>query len=190
MIIPEPTDIKENITPGKRLYRGFFDKKDLIRYRNNGISPDVPLNINSLSPSKIIKLLYGEPQKHIREIEKGRFVSFSFQKPVASYYATDSYKGLGYIAIVEFPDISKAITIDLRGPYMYECTDDTIWIDLRSLLILDAENINVWSRTLVDHELLLLHGVIRPRPTDIIPVRPEDCDRNFRPWKDWGEKIR
>lgn len=190
MIIPKPIEVKERINPGKLLYRGFYHEKDLTKYNKGVISPDDPLNININSPSEMIELLFRNQklQKHIRGLEKRRFISFSLQKHVACYYATARYKRRGYIAIVKFPHISKAITIDSRGPYVHKCIDGTIWIDLRSLLSFDRENMGAHSRTLVDHELLLMRGTIRP--IEIIPIKPENCDRSFVPWSEWGEKIR
>jgi hypothetical protein len=132
-------------------------------------------------------LIAGNAQKkHIRDLEKGRFVSFSIQKEVACYYATKGYKKSGYIAIARFPDILESFTIVLQGPYMYRCTNNTVWIDLRALSSLDEESIAAHSRTLVDHELLLMQGTIQAQ---ILSVRPRDCNRTFSPWARWGENV-
>lgn len=199
MIIPDPIEVKKPVKSGIVLYRGFSNQEILKRYLDKGISPKVPLNINTNSPSEIIKLLYGDqaPQKHIcpRQLERktGHFVSFSLRKSVACYYATSDdigdYKKPGYIAVVRFPNILEPIAIagNLRRPYIFKCAIGTEWLDLRSLLTLDMKNIRTYSRTQVDHELLLMRGTIRPK---IISVRPEDCDRSFLPWKDWGERIK
>lgn len=189
MFIVEPVENKEPVKPGMPIYRG-VSKETYKRYLAEGIAPESPASINKNSPSEIISFLFREraPQKHIRGLEQGRFISFSVQKRVSDFYATAEYRKSGYIAIARFPDDCEGITISQsKRPYMYICSDNTVWIDLRVLLSLDFENIAAHSRTVVDHELLLMQGTIRPEK--IISVKPDDCDRTFSPWAKWGEKI-
>lgn len=191
LILTPEIDKSKRVTPGIKLYRGFSNRNEDLGI----LFPPNPLLVDFDSPYEIVDLIFNQQgaQKHILELEKnGHFVSFSLRKSVACYYATSddtgNYKKPGYIAAVKFPGNCKAVTIDSRGPYMYKCPDGSIWVDLRTLLSLDTKNIGAHSRTIVDHELLLMQGTIRP--ANIISVRPEDCDRSFLPWKDCGERIK
>lgn len=174
------------ITHGMSLYRGMSVKIKGM----TPISPANPLPINLNSPSKVVGLIFNaqKPQLHILyDIEKlGHFVSFSMQRKVACYYATSDtrcdYVKPGYITTVRFPEIKEGFTFGGSEPYIFECYDGTVWLDMRHL---PTRWFRAASRTIVDHELLLLRGkVLASKP---IPVTPADCDKRFLPWARTGE---
>lgn len=171
------------VTPEMSTYRGMSDKREGMTV----VCPMKPLQANFNSPSEILNLIFDsqKPQKHILELEKlGHFVSFSLKKEVACCYATNEYKRLGYVVTARFPEIVRGITIVGEGPYIYECNDGTVWLDLRHI---PTQWIGAASRTRVDHELLLLEGSIQVSKPKL--VRPEECNQSFRPWAKTGEKI-
>lgn len=185
LILEPANDDLKRVIPGMLLYRGSSNKEELRKK----ISPKYPLPINIDSPSEIVDLIFKEqkPQKHILELEKsGHFVSFSLKKKVAYYYATSHYTKPGYIVIVKFPKISgPPVTIGGAGPYIFECNDRTVWLDLRHL---PTMWIRAASRTKVDQELLLLGGGISSSKP--LPVKPEACDQSFFPWSIWEKNCR
>lgn len=181
-------DNSKPITHGMSLYRGISVKIKSM----TPIGPANPLPIHLNSPSEIVGLIFNaqKPQLHIlKEIEKdGHFLSFSLQRKVACYYATSDTSGdyvkPGYITTVRFPEIKEGFTFGGSEPYIFECYDGTVWLDMRHL---PAQWYKAASRTIVDHELLLLRGnVLASKP---IPVTPADCDKRFLPWAKNGERI-
>lgn len=193
-LILEPLiDKTESVAPGVNLYRGSSNRTALL----GKLSPRNPIQTNFDSPFEIADLIFNQQkaQKHILELEKyGHFVSFALRKNVACFYATSKktqssyvpYIRCGYIAIVKFPKLLEPpITIGGEGPYIFKCANGTVWLDLRHL---PPSSIKAASRTRVDHEILLIEGSVQiPNP---VPVRPEQCDRSFLPWKDYGEQIK
>lgn len=188
LVFSPAIDNSKPITHGMSLYRGMSGKIKSM----TPIGPANPLPINLNSPSKVVDLIFNDqkPQLHILDdIEKlGHFVSFSMRLEVACYYATSDTRGdyvkPGYITTVRFPEIKEGITFGGSEPYIFECYDGTVWLDMRHLL---AQWHITASRTIVDHELLLLRGkVLASKP---ISVTPADCDKSFLPWSRTGEMI-
>ncbi len=183
LIFSPTTEITMPVAAGMPIYRGSSNKGEFAK----AIAPENPLSINIGSPSEIVNMIFDKqkPQKHILELEKlGHFVSFSLKKEMACYYATNGYKGVGYMVTILFPEIARGITIMGEGPYIYECNDGSVWLDLRHISI---QWIRAASRTRVDHELLLLKGRIHvSRPKQ---VKPEECNQTFLPWAKTGKRI-
>lgn len=186
LVLTPLIDNSKPIISGVPLYRGISDKEE-----GTVISPRNPLQINLDSPSEIVRLIFSEqkPQTHILEIEKdGHFVSFSLQREVACYYATSDalgdYVKAGRIVAVRFPDIKQRITFGGSEPYIFECFGGTVWLDMRHLPTQWLETV---SRTMVDHELLLLRG--RIQVSELKPITPEECDKSFLPWSRTGKNI-
>lgn len=188
LILTPVVETSKPITTGMPLYRGMSDKTEDMA----AIWPMNPLQVNLDSPSETVNLIFKniKPQMHILEIEKrrGHFVSFSLQKKVSCYYATSDttgdYKKSGYIATVKFPAIKHPITFVGSEPYIFECYDGTVWLDMRHL---PTQWLKAVSRTLVDHELLLLRGNVYI--SKLTPVTPAKCDKSFLPWAKTGERI-
>ena len=143
--------------------------------------------------AELVAVLSRVPERHVLEVERLHFVSFSLQEGTAVGYATGAGRKHGWVVAVELTPLVSLVRIAL----FLRRADGTDWVDPRCIQpfeisttpreILDAvtrqREIDRWhesrNRSIRDQEILLASGSLNPLRIRRVAAGQ---DPQFRPW--------
>ena len=189
MIFPSPQIDQLPMAPGAILYRG-LSGDELAVLDSHGtlqLQPREPLRYDFSIGFHFASQQQLATEQAMDMRRRSTSLSLSLSRDIATWYATSGGYEDGVLAICRAPHNLLPEYTSGAGPSLWvqQPGEHLALFDARSALW--PEELSLWheglSRSIVDHEILLVNGVLVP--VEFVEIQASQCP-DVQPWAYWG----